>query len=56
MGAGIAQGKIFVIKGQPVVKSRYIPAPMNYFDSNRTNTATVLDRCALGEGIICRSH
>ena len=27
----IAQGKIFVIKGQPVVKSRYIQAPMNYF-------------------------
>jgi hypothetical protein len=27
----IAQGKIFGIKGQPVVKSVYIQAPMNYF-------------------------
>jgi hypothetical protein len=27
----IAQGKIFDIKGQPVVKSVYIQAPMNYF-------------------------
>jgi hypothetical protein len=26
-----AQGKIFGIKGQPVVKSVYIQAPMNYF-------------------------
>jgi len=27
----IARGKIFGIKGQPVVKSIYIQAPMNYF-------------------------
>ena len=27
----IAQGKIFGIMGQPVVKSVYIQAPMNYF-------------------------
>ena len=27
----IAHGKIFGIKGQPVVKSVYIQAPMNYF-------------------------
>jgi hypothetical protein len=27
----IAQGKIFGIKAQPVVKSVYIQAPMNYF-------------------------
>ena len=27
----IARGKIFDIKGQPVVKSIYIQAPMNYF-------------------------
>ena len=30
MGA-IARGKIFGIKGQPVVKSVYIQVPMNYF-------------------------
>ena len=30
MGA-LARGKIFGIKGQPVVKSVYIQAPMNYF-------------------------
>ena len=27
----IARGKIFGIKGQPVVKSVYIQAPVNYF-------------------------
>ena len=30
----IAHGKIFGIKGQPVVKSVYIQAPMNYFLSH----------------------
>ena len=31
----IARGKIFGIKGQPVVKSVYIQAPMNYFLSGK---------------------
>jgi len=30
----IARGKIFGIKGQPVVKSVYIQAPINYFLNN----------------------
>jgi len=30
LSLAIARGKIFGIKGQPVVKSVYIQAPMNY--------------------------
>ena len=31
LSLALARGKIFGIKGQPVVKSVYIQAPMNYF-------------------------
>ena len=37
----MARGKIFGIKGQPVVKSIYIQAPMNYF-FNKTQTSPVV--------------
>ena len=35
----IARGKIFGIKGQPMVKSVYIQAPMNYFLSSLNKNA-----------------
>ena len=40
------------IKGQPVVKSVYIQAPMNYFDSNRTIMAFLVKTHYLGLRVV----
>jgi hypothetical protein len=47
----IARGRIFGIKGQPVVKSIYIQAPMKYFLIENTRWLGVRITCQ--SGVIC---